>query len=72
MKYTSDGKKIYKLKIIKYFNLIEEKINKNNYNNIIKKYKENKIIPKHFDVSLNIVNKYFGNINNLKLESTHG
>lgn len=72
IKYTGNGKQSYKTKIIKYFNIIKDDVDEINYNTVVQKYKENNLIPKHFGMSLAVINKYFGNINNLKLEIIDG
>lgn len=71
-KYRGGSEKSYRSKIKKYFNLIDEVVNENNYNEIIQKYKNKDMIPKHFGMSLNIINKYFGNLRNLSMEKLNG
>lgn len=61
-----DGKKGYPIKIIMYSKMIEEYFDENNWNYIVKKYKEIGKIPKHFGMNLNIIEKYFNNLNELR------
>lgn len=66
--YHGNAKLAYKNRIINYCKLISENINENNFIDIIKKYKDKNIIPLHFGISINVINKYFNNFENFLLE----
>lgn len=69
--YCGGATKTYKSKIRKYFKtIVDDEINitVENYNDLVKKQKLCGNIPKNFGMNLNIVNKYFGSLINLKEE----
>lgn len=65
MKYHGNGAKSYKTKIIKYLKLAKE-VTADNLECVVKKLKDDNLVPKHFSLNRNVIEKYFGNIENLK------
>lgn len=70
--YKGNAKKSYKTRIIKYANLINEHITEDNYELLIKKYKNKKEIPLYFSMTKKVINKYFGNFKSFLGEINNG
>jgi len=70
--YADIAKKTYRKRILGYMKIMNEDINLNSMSTLIDKYKNNKLIPNTFGLNINIINKYFGNLDNLKLEINNG
>lgn len=62
------GQKIYRIRILKYLQLSTETITNDNLEGIIKELKSKKLIPKNFSINQKVVEKYFGNIENMEKE----
>jgi len=73
MKYRGDGKKSYKTKMLNYAKKIwGSNIDESNLQTKIQKAKIDGIIPKNFSMSVDVIGKYFGSINNLIGEIKNG
>jgi hypothetical protein len=71
MIYRGNAEEAYKTKIKKYFRVLSnfsQDISDETYDGIVKTQKIKGNIPKHFGMNLLVVKKYFGSLENLKLE----
>lgn len=65
MTCKTDGKKVYKIRILNSLKLFSGKITKDNFKDVVIKMKEDKIISKHFSLNDHVIEKYFGSIENM-------
>ena len=65
MEYHGDAQKTYKTRIIKYLKLAAETITADNLQDIVKKLKEDGLVPKHFSLNKKVIEKYFGSVEKL-------
>ena len=65
---SARGSQAYATKIKNYLKLVlahEQNINELNYNDIIRKYKAENLIPKHIGMNLKVIEKYFSTLDNI-------
>jgi hypothetical protein len=68
MAYHGDARKTYKTRILKYLRLTTETITTYNFEDIVAKLKNGGLVPKHFSLNKNVIEKYFGSVEDMTKE----